>query len=275
MRDSSEIIYQRISADSRFINRQLELLNLVFGKNSFSSNFLRWLYHENPNGNIFGCDAYYKEKLVGHYATIPVYYFCGNKSVKGLLSLNTATHPNFQGMGIFTRLAKFTYDEAQKEGYNFVIGVSNKNSTYAFINKLDFKLVKPLDVYINFFTRSHDSNVKINFGGQRNFEFTKWRLSNPKNRYFDCRNMVVSKKYFGLLKIKISKNSRLIEIDKCNCIILLSVGINNHPKSLISLKLPEFLKPSPLNLIIRSLSTDFAIPNHNEILFENFDFDAF
>jgi hypothetical protein len=48
------------------------------------------------------------------------------------------THPNHQGKGLFTKLAKLTYDLAKEEGIEFIFGFPNKNSYPGFIKKLNW-----------------------------------------------------------------------------------------------------------------------------------------
>ena len=52
-------------------------------------------------------NAFYNNELVAHYVTIPVVYKFNDKTLNGLLSLNTATKAEHQGKGLFTKLASF------------------------------------------------------------------------------------------------------------------------------------------------------------------------
>ena len=126
-----------------------KLLSEVFtDTKKFTLDFLDWQYFKNPVGDVVGFDAFYNNELVAHYVTIPVVYKFNDKTLNGLLSLNTATKAEHQGKGLFTKLASDTYDLAKEKGYKFIIGVANQNSTHGFIKKLGFDLVGKLDVKI-------------------------------------------------------------------------------------------------------------------------------
>src|SRR5215467_4083405 len=79
--------------------------------------YLQWLYRDNPCGHVVGFNAYAGDELAAHYATIPVEATLDGAPARGLLSLNTATHPTHQGKGLFTRLAERTYARASELGY--------------------------------------------------------------------------------------------------------------------------------------------------------------
>ena len=137
--------FKQVIIDNQCLSECSKLLSAVFTNTTkFTNQFLEWEYKNNPNGNIVGYNAYYGDKLAAHYVTQPVRVLIEGKVRKVLLSLNTATHPEHQGKKLFTSLAEKTYELAYKEGYDFVYGVANANSTPGFINKLGFQLVAPL-----------------------------------------------------------------------------------------------------------------------------------
>jgi GNAT superfamily N-acetyltransferase len=75
-----------------------------------SVEYLDWLYFQNPRGSVFGFDAYDGDLLVAHYACIPIKINAFRQN--SLLSLNTATHPDYQGRGLFRLLANKTFESA-------------------------------------------------------------------------------------------------------------------------------------------------------------------
>jgi GNAT superfamily N-acetyltransferase len=107
--------------------------------------YLEWLYAANPAGPVLGFDAWEGDRLAAHYACIPVRLQWDGAPRWALLSLNTATHPDFQGQGLFTKLAEATYAAAAEDGFALVHGVANANSTPGFVRKLGFHVVAPLD----------------------------------------------------------------------------------------------------------------------------------
>ena len=105
---------ERVKTDDRAIQEATDLLNLCFPKSTDIETFdyVKWEYAENPVGNIVGFNAYMGEELAAHYVTMPIYMIIEGKKTLGLLSLNTATHPNHRGKRLFTILAERTYEYA-------------------------------------------------------------------------------------------------------------------------------------------------------------------
>ena len=102
----------------------VSLMNASFPDCEFKEEYYGWQYMENPNGRVVSYNAYSEGgQLAAHYAAIPIKMILGGKEELGLLSLNTATHPNHQGKRLFTTLADKTYQKATELGYKFVIGL--------------------------------------------------------------------------------------------------------------------------------------------------------
>jgi len=245
---------RQTSITEESIVRYSKFLSMVFSNNTkFSPDFIRWLYADNPSGEVIGYDAWLGDELVAHYATIPVEYLINNQRHKGLLSLNTATHKDHQGKGLFVKLAKKTYELGRMKGFDFVIGVANNNSTHGFINNLEFKLISSLDAYIGIGNiRSRKNNVTF-FYNNLSDAYVKWRLSNPSNHYYSEKSSISSATDFKLISAVIS--SKYIPGLK-NRFHLFNLWIGIAPvllKKGFFIKLPSILKPSPLNLILKDL----------------------
>ncbi|KTD58728.1 hypothetical protein Lsai_1335 [Legionella sainthelensi] len=139
------MIVQRIQTDPKTLSQCTALMNICFPKAKiFNIQYMRWLYIDNPEGSVIGFNVWDRDQLVAHYACIPAQIQINSTPVKAMLSLNTATHPNYQGKGLFTKLANMTYETAYKEGFTAVFGVSNENSSYGF-QKLGFQFLRPLE----------------------------------------------------------------------------------------------------------------------------------
>ena len=125
--------FAAINTDDKSIREIANLLRITFPEaQKYSDKFIEWQYRENPNGEILGFNAYYKGELVAHYAIMPVFATVFGVAEKGLLSLNTATHPSHQGKKLFSTLAEMSYKDASAKGYGFVVGVANAKSTPSF-----------------------------------------------------------------------------------------------------------------------------------------------
>ncbi len=255
-----------------------ELLSSVFyNTNKFTKEFLKWQYLDNPNGKVVGFDAYSGDTLAGHYVTIPVSYFIDGKKRNGLLSLNTATHADHRGKGLFTQLANKTYDEAKQMGYEFVIGVANQNSTHGFLKKLGFYLIAPLTVKTGIGNIKFDKD--LDYLARPNWEENslKWRLNNPEANYSINKKTVISPTDKSSIYAQlISSNDSLPSLPTKSPIIKLWIGLAKDLSCKgLFFNLPKRLKPSPLNLIFKDLTGKLPKIKKEDVLFELIDFDGY
>lgn len=244
-----------------------ELLSKSFQGFKPTIDYLNWLYFENPRGSVFGFDAYDGQTLVAHYACIPI-KISGFQN-NSLLSLNTATHPDYQGRGLFRVLADKTFESAAEKFAN-VIGVANSKSIGGFVKHLGFSAIGNLDLRIG--------NLSKKVEGSRCFthEELDWRSNCPGRALSvvslgSCSNLVSVKpfKFLPSLKAIVFEEGISDTVSQHKKIgITLDWRRGAHP----ILKLPKRLKPSPLVLIFKpllesdsGLLTSFGFP----------DFDAF
>ncbi len=255
-----------------------KLLSEVFtDTKKFTLDFLDWQYFKNPVGDVVGFDAFYNNELVAHYVTIPVVYKFNDKTLNGLLSLNTATKAEHQGKGLFTKLASDTYDLAKEKGYKFIIGVANQNSTHGFIKKLGFDLVGKLDVKIYLGTIQQKKDNKLFFKAIWTKDILEWRLKNPDAIYFSKRTTIYSATHIPFIKslLLTTAESKVEHIKSINFIpFKLSIGLNIGDAT-FAINLPERFKPSPLNLIFKNISGDELKISKDNCYFELIDFDAY
>jgi len=160
------------------------LLSEVFEASpKFTAQSIAWRYRDNPAGTVVGADAWAGETLAAHYVTCPLWATVEGERRRGLLSMNTATHPDFQGKGLFTRLAQATYDQGRAAGYDFVIGVANANSTPGFLRKLEFQHVASLKAGVLTAAPRRFEDTPVQYAGDWSAELLAWRLANPAIRY--------------------------------------------------------------------------------------------
>ena len=221
-----------------------------------SSEYIEWLYCENPDGRVVGVDAYSEGSLVAHYATVPRRYVFHDQEIPGLLSVNTATHPNHRGKGLFKLTAGKTYDTAADRGFKFVIGVANDQSIHAFQTSLGFESLGRVRLHVNSYDASegdHDS-LKLLMSG----DWLTWRASAPAGEYWlsQFKGQYYLNTFKGKLRIvlgsvpKDSVSQSQLEIRKSNSPLFL---VPAFPASSASLKVPEKLMPSPWNVIFKAL----------------------
>jgi GNAT superfamily N-acetyltransferase len=264
--------------DQKNLELYSTLLSLVFpDTKKYTVDFLKWQYDLNPAGKVVGYDAFYNEELVAHYVTIPVIYSLGTKQIKGLLSLNTATHPKHQGKKLFTQLAERTYESGKQQGYQFVIGVANQNSTHGFITKLGFNLISPLEVTMFLGKASAHKNSENDLQAFWTKELNAWRLNNPEATYFKNGDAVICDTHISLIKAVLSTKSGFsgAALKNKNALIKMSIGLNLKNSGFLKVNLPDKYKPSPLNLIFKPLGDFNLTVSKNNVCFELIDFDAY
>ena len=74
-----------------------------------------------------------------YYGVFPIIMNIDGKDYLAAQSGDTMTDPNHQKRGLFTQLAKMSYDLAKENNVQFVFGFPNKNSFPGFAKKLDWK----------------------------------------------------------------------------------------------------------------------------------------
>ena len=276
--------FSPVGTDDKAIKEIADLLRLVFPMaDKYSEAFIKWQYKNNPEGSVVGFNAYKNGVLAAHYALIPFTALLFGVDEKGLLSLNTATHPDHQGNKLFTSLAELSYNAATEKGYGFVIGVANANSTHGFVNKLGFQWVGKLEAKIGFGKIVHsDIDSDACFVRIWNNQSLVWRLSNPANNYKIVKNIIYSatdKPGVEAILLDISLVSPLPD-NKVNIgfrPIKLFIGIDqsiNWSRSLY-FSVPKNLRPSPLNFIFKDLSNKNRRLDIKNVSFNAFDFDAY
>jgi GNAT superfamily N-acetyltransferase len=258
------------------------LLNAAFATTKFSAAALAWRYRDNPAGTVVGADAWDGETLAAHYVTCPLEAKIDGAAVKGLLSLNTATHPDYQGRGLFTTLAERAYALGAEAGYAFVIGVANANSTPGFLRRLAFEDVGRLQAGVLARLPLRFSDAEVQYQGAWREELLAWRLANPDGRYTVARRG-------DLLGVWAATHLPLVQ---CGAFLpdaesgwprggapmaaTLFVGLEPRMNLSGFLPVPERLRPSPLNLIWRTLGTAAPAALRREAVALNFlDFDPY
>jgi GNAT superfamily N-acetyltransferase len=302
MGSEEEILEYRQLNLSSCLTRYAELFSTVFPNalHLSSIDYLGWLYRDNPNGPALGFDAWDADTLAGHYVCIPVSFLIAGHKRRGLLSLNTAVHSDYRGKGLFTELASATYKLAETEGFDFVYGVANADSTGGFINKLDFELLGPLKALFTLGAAfSATKLLELDSTSELNrqiwsAEQLKWRCANPFNkvalahplptgpqqnsaRWAHCRASA-GLSVHGLALIHDTPASMTATTHGSIRPIKLFIG--TLPAGLcfnrISFSLPDRFRPSPLNLIYKPLSDNVpASIDISDSYISFLDFDAY
>jgi len=255
--------FRAIETDADALTQCAALLGPVLSP-ALDRAYLNWLYAQNPAGAAVGFNAFHDGALVAHYATIPLAARVNGRVERGLLSLNTATRADHQGKGLFPKLAERTYALAADSGYGFVIGVANARSTRGFTEKLGFQLVAPLDVRVGLgaFDPGGAAGGE-SYAPQWTDAAIAWRLRRPGARYVagpkrgEARDVFASVSHFGMLacldRVPAALGDALPRASVLSP-LRLRIGLDSaaHSRGLF-VRVPDRLKPSPLNLIFRDL----------------------
>ena len=275
-----------MDADPESLSLIGSLLRTAFpGAHHFTDEVLHWQYQENPEGDVVGFNAWLGDELAGHYVAIPMKAMVNGVEEKGLLSLNTATHPGHQGKGLFTKLAQATYAMAAERGYGFVAGVANANSTPGFTRKLGFELVSPLRAMIGIGPLpARRQGATVQFAHAWDKASVAWRLRHPANRYSVAgksgRTVVFSeRKQFGARYVLGTPEAALVGGDiprekGCTCRkiwIGLDPAMRWAGKPYINI--PLRFRPAPLNFIFKDLTGQGRLLNPGQVRWDVMDFD--
>ena len=214
------------------------LMLSVHGKKTrLNEAYLTWQYVDNPDGEAIGYNAWDGDALVAHYACLPVTFTNAGAEASSsvahrwLWSLNTATHPDYRGQGLFPLLAEKTYTRGVAEDFTAVIGVANAQSAGGFTGRLGFESLGQLAVYCSIYT-----NFSSDWVSRRlNLTHRLRSLNKTDNRQ---KGPLVSIAYRSIPLVgKVLRDGTRWGP---HCYIGL-----RRPTTLIGVRLPEWLKPSP------------------------------
>lgn len=274
------------------IPQYLQLYKICFpNARHFNEEYLTWLYAKNPCGKALGADVIIDEKVVGHVIGIPGKYYHHGALEKGLLAVNSAVHPAFQGRMLFKKLGLKLCEYATNYGYSFIIGVSNSAATPIWIRKMNFQLVSPLEARVGIGNLSLEECKHIIESSMLRQSWTpetlNWRSENPHNKvHFQVKKDQFIKVYASTGKFSISVVAEILFVDNIQKSLPIISYKQFLPKLFIGLiprykfssryfKIPQKLKPSPLNLIYKDLSGKNRKIDPNSCFINFLDFDAF
>lgn len=271
----------------------LKLFNEAFGK-PLSEEYWKWRFLDNPENQVMIKLMWDEDKLVGHYAVSPLKLDVNGESILTALSMTTMTHPDYAGKGIFTKLAEELYfEKAKHSDLKAVWGFPNRNSHYAFINKLswnDLAQIPVRSIAIEKIKKSSTSNISVtklfsteHIKAQDQFtakqkvkikksvDFLNWRYqTNPTNNYviFELNRDNVS--YYAVTKIFTSfTNKNKYEIDILELVFPpeysyledLMIAIKDHYNKFDLLQINLWLSPiDPKDLSIQKLGFFNTLP---------------
>jgi len=120
-------IRQATSAD---LPEMIQLLKISMGEALIpkSEAYFLWKHEHNPFGKSRILLAIDEGAIVGLRAFMCWRWQCGGRSVAAVRAVDTATHPDHQGKGIFRKLTLQAADECREEGVGLVYNSPNLKS---------------------------------------------------------------------------------------------------------------------------------------------------
>jgi GNAT superfamily N-acetyltransferase len=130
-------------ANPRDLPAILELAQRTLGWNADEDEkqFFRWKHLENPLGPSPMWVACVDERVVG-FRTFLRWEFArtDDSRLRAVRAVDTATHPEFQGRGIFTQLTLYGISELQDEGVGIIFNTPNTKSLPGYL-KMGWKVI--------------------------------------------------------------------------------------------------------------------------------------
>jgi GNAT superfamily N-acetyltransferase len=127
----------------------LDLLNAALGGGPAGSRpegFFRWKHLENPFGRSFMLVAESDGRIVGLRAFMRWEFVAGDRRFRAVRAVDTATHPDYQGRGIFSRLTLEALGALRDEA-DFVFNTPNEKSLPGYL-KMGWQVVGRVPIQI-------------------------------------------------------------------------------------------------------------------------------
>ena len=123
----------------------LMALSLGWRPDEPQQEFFRWKHEENPFGVSPGWVAVDEERVVGFRTFMRWEFVRAGRVLRAVRAVDTATHPDHQGRGIFRTLTLHALDALRDEGVAFVFNTPNDNSRPGYL-KMGWQPVGTLPV---------------------------------------------------------------------------------------------------------------------------------
>lgn len=126
----------------------LALLELAMGwvPDGHHGPFLAWKHQQNVFGPSPGWVALDGGDVVGFRAFLRWDFESGTECVRAVRAVDTATHPQHRGRGIFSRLTRLALKELSADGFSFVFNTPNHQSGPGYL-KMGWETVGRLPVW--------------------------------------------------------------------------------------------------------------------------------
>lgn len=134
------------AADAEAI-RDLVARSLGTGLIPRSSEYWDWKHHQNPFGPSFMLVGEHDGTLVGLRAFMRWDWYRSGQRVPAVRAVDTATHPDWRGRGIFSTLTRALVEQVRDAGVSFIFNTPNDKSRPGYL-KMGWTTLGRLDVQI-------------------------------------------------------------------------------------------------------------------------------
>lgn len=218
----NEINFELVDIDSsselkRYLPLIQELFLESFGK-PISNELWDWAYQENPFGNPMVSMAFFEDRLVGHYAVVPMdLYNQENDVIKGYLSMTTMVSADFRRHQLFRTLAERVYNRIEsKNEVSVVFGFPNDQSAPGFIKRLGWNVSDNFHVVAlqssdfekaqRLLKKSLSSGYRLNLDDP---QIAKWRSTKPSQEWRILDGLGIKSRDVGYDLMYMSHNADL------------------------------------------------------------------
>lgn len=144
---ASELEVRRATDDD--VPQVLDLLQASLGwvPDTQYAAFFAWKHHANPYGRSPAWVAVDGDRVVGFRTWMRWAFEDAQRRWTAVRAVDTATHPDYQGRGIFRRLTTSSVDELREDGVDFVFNTPNEQSRPGYL-KMGWSEVGTLPVRV-------------------------------------------------------------------------------------------------------------------------------
>jgi GNAT superfamily N-acetyltransferase len=144
----------------------IQLLKKSLGESviPITENFWCWKHEQNAFGRSFVLLAEEHNAIIGVRAFMQWHWLWKGRTYRAIRAVDTATHPDHQGKGIFKKLTLQQVEQCKREGVHFVFNTPNESSMPGYLKMgwekqgrmpLKLKVLRPLSAgYSKFFNNS-------------------------------------------------------------------------------------------------------------------------
>ena len=210
----------------------LSVLKASLGESSSKKTEDVWNYKhlDNPFGKSLILLAIENDEIAGVRAFMRWNWQYKKKVFSAFRAVDTATHPNYQGKGIFKKLTLQVLEKAQIAGDHFVFNTPNSHSKPGYL-KMGWKEISNLNLHIKFINPIYWRFPVIkSLNSERNVDEINSELINNYNDYLEKKNKLFTPKSVEYLKWRYLSNplQNYVVISKNN--LFLAGYVKKHNK---------------------------------------------